>query len=305
MRIIGQLKEEANANIFGDYLFINDIDNEVRKGTDGTWEIWVMDEDKIDDAESKLKDFIKNPDNTKYKESVQTALKKRDQFHKENKKYDKRQMSSGTVLKGLRGQHFVLKSVTGFLVSLSVLVTLIWFLDRENFIISKLFISEFKLKIRELQNILIYGLPEIRKGQVWRLITPIFLHFSLMHIIFNMMWLMDLGSLIEKKQGPLFIAVLIIVIAVLSNFSQYLVSGPTFGGMSGVVYGLLGYVWIRGKFDPLSGYFLHKHTVIMMIVWFFLCMTGIIGNVANTAHGVGLVIGMIWGYLLAKLRNRN
>jgi membrane associated rhomboid family serine protease len=42
-------------------------------------------------------------------------------------------------------------------------------------------------------------------------------------------------------------------------------------------------------------------TVAMMLVWFFLCLFGLIGRVANGAHGVGLVMGIIWGALpLAK-----
>jgi GlpG protein len=91
------------------------------------------------------------------------------------------------------------------------------------------------------------------------------------------------------------------VIAGLSNLGQMYMSGPGFGGMSGVVYGLLGYIWIRGKFDPASGLYLHSSTVIMMLIWFFICFApnAIPGmpRIANTAHAVGLVSGMVWGYL--------
>ena len=83
---------------------------------------------------------------------------------------------------------------------------------------------------------------------------------------------------------------------------QYFVGGPSFGGMSGVVYGLLGYIWIRGKYDPLSGFYLENWIVIMMIGWFLLGFTGMIGHIANAAHGAGLAAGMAWGYLLAKQR---
>jgi len=73
--------------------------------------------------------------------------------------------------------------------------------------------------------------------------------------------------------------------------------------MSGVIYGLLGYVWLRGKFDPGSGLYLHPSTVTMMIIWFFLCLTGIVGSIANVTHAVGLGMGMAWGYL-SSLRFR-
>jgi GlpG protein len=69
-----------------------------------------------------------------------------------------------------------------------------------------------------------------------------------------------------------------------------------FGGMSGVVYALLGYVWMRGKYDPASGLFVPPPTVTMMLIWFVAGWTGILGPIANMAHGAGLVLGMAWGY---------
>ena len=39
---------------------------------------------------------------------------------------------------------------------------------------------------------------DILGGQIWRIITPIFLHFSILHIFFNMYWLYELGGQIEK-----------------------------------------------------------------------------------------------------------
>jgi GlpG protein len=132
-----------------------------------------------------------------------------------------------------------------------------------------------------------------------------FIHFTVMHIFFNMMWLRDLGSMIESRQSSWHLLVLVVIIAACSNVAQFYVAhrGPDFGGMSGVVYGLLGYVWIRGKFDPGSGLFLHSYTVTMMIIWFVACLSGILGPIANTAHAVGLIMGMAWGYL-SSLRYR-
>ena len=146
-------------------------------------------------------------------------------------------------------------------------------------------------------------LPEIRHGEVWRLFTPIFIHLSPLHILFNMLWLRDLGSMIEGRQSSLHLLILTLVIAGCSNLAQCYTSGPVFGGMSGVVYGLLGYIWMRGKFDPASGLYVHPSTVWMMIIWFFACLIGIIPHVANAAHAAGLVIGMAWGYL-SSLRYR-
>jgi GlpG protein len=141
------------------------------------------------------------------------------------------------------------------------------------------------------------NLLEIRNGELWRLITPIFIHMDFMHIFFNMWWLRDLGSMIEGRQSTLQLLLLVLVIAVCSNLAQFYLAGPGFGGMSGVVYGLFGYICIRGKFDPGSGLLLHPTNVTLMIIWFFLCLIHVIPHVANGAHGAGLVVGMAWGYL--------
>jgi membrane associated rhomboid family serine protease len=165
-----------------------------------------------------------------------------------------------------------------------------------------LFISEVMGGNRQLGSMLL----EVRHGQVWRLLTPAFIHMSFAHLLLNMLWLRDLGSMIEARQGTLRLSLLVVAIAGVSDVAQYYASGPAFGGMSGVVYGLLGYVWIRGKLDPASGLFLHTSTVVMMLAWFVLCytplLTPLIGHVANTVHAAGLLLGMAWGFLSSLSR---
>ena len=134
---------------------------------------------------------------------------------------------------------------------------------------------------------------EVIHGQVWRLITPIFLHMSFMHILFNMLWFRDLGNLIEHSFGKNFLLIFVLVTGLVSNIMQYLVSGPQFGGMSGVLYSMLGFVWVHKKLNPDFEFSLPRFDIGMMIGWFFLCLTGTLGPIANTAHGAGLVAGMV------------
>ena len=150
-------------------------------------------------------------------------------------------------------------------------------------------------------------LVEVQHGQIWRLLTPALIHFGPLHILFNMMWLFDLGRAIELRQGSVRLGILVGVTAILPNLAQYFWSGPGFGGMSGVVYGLLTYLWAQSQFNPRSGFMLNQTVVWMMLVWFVLCWVGIIPNVANMAHTAGLVAGGILGWLYSpgKFTRRN
>ena len=135
---------------------------------------------------------------------------------------------------------------------------------------------------------------------MWRLITPILLHFGLMHILFNMYMLYILGGLLEGRLGLSYMLAFLIITAIFSNLGQYIISGPHFGGMSGVNYGLFGYLWIRGKNDHGFGIQLDQSTITVLMVWFVLCFTGLLGPIANAAHTLGLMTGAAWGWLAAR-----
>jgi len=208
--------------------------------------------------------------------------------------YDARKLFPG----GIRGVGFL----TAILIAISVGVALVSGFGRNSGPVFWLYISEYDVTGGLTARL--GGLPEVRRGEVWRLFTPMFVHFSVMHLFFNMLWLLDLGTMIERRQNTRVLSALVLVISALSNLAQYLVIGPLFGGMSGVVYGLIGYIWLRGKFDPASGLFLHSSTVTMSVIWFFLCLFHFIPNVANTAHTVGFAMGIAWGYISALLATR-
>ena len=149
------------------------------------------------------------------------------------------------------------------------------------------------------------GLFQAIDGQYWRLITPAFLHFGWLHIVFNCLWLWDLGRRVEQVMGHLNMFMLFLVIAVVSNASQFeFGGGGLFGGMSGVVYGLLGFSWIAPQLQPAWPIQPPKAIMIFMVGWLVVCMSGMVevlgfGAIANAAHLGGLLCGAVVGAVFA------
>lgn len=126
----------------------------------------------------------------------------------------------------------------------------------------------------------------------YRLIGPAFFHFTWLHIVFNTMWWWQLGGAIERVLGKGALINLLLISAVISNLGQFLVSGPSFGGLSGVVYALFGYVWWYGWLDPEKGLTLSKPIVGMLLFFMLLGFAEALPmNMANTAHLLGLISG--------------
>ncbi len=291
MRQIGHLPSEAAARTFGDYLYAQGIDNQIEFEDKAGWALWIAEEDKLEVAAAQLAEYRKNPEEPKFKERGAKAEQLRAKKEKEEaawrkKLQDRRHLFRAQVMHGLGPL-----TLTLILISVGVFI-LSGFGDNSRRI-SGLYISWY----------LDSHLEEIRKGQLWRLLTPIFIHADFLHILFNLWWLKDLGSMVEGCQSTRQLLLLVVGIGIASNLGQYFWAGPAFGGMSGVVYGLLGYIWIRGKLDPGSGLFINQVSLTIMLVWFFACLIGVIPHVANATHLVGLVGGMAWGYL-SSLRYR-
>jgi GlpG protein len=152
---------------------------------------------------------------------------------------------------------------------------------------------------------------KIRQGEIWRLFTPVLLHGGILHILFNMVWVWMVGKLIEQRIGAFKYLLLSIVIAVFSNTAQYVMSGPNFFGYSGIVVGLIGFIWMRQKIAPWEGYPLHPSVIRFIAIYVaallvlglisifldFFHVTELYANIANTAH----IVGGLTGIFCAKL----
>ena len=137
----------------------------------------------------------------------------------------------------------------------------------------------------------------------WRLITPTFLHFSVTHLVFNCLWIYILGQRIEKLDGLSVFLFIFILTGILSNAGQFFWTQQyLFGGLSGAVYGLLGYCFIIELDGRHGRYGLPEALYLFMFIWLLVGFTGVLsffgfGNVANTAHLVGMIAGFIIGLI--------
>jgi GlpG protein len=286
MRVIGYLDREDIATRFSDFLFSQGIKNQVESETNGAWAIWVHDEELLDRGRQFLDEFRLNPEQSKYTQAAGAARRTLEEEAELDAKARERFFDRRKLFP--RHGRYGIGPLTFALMAICVVVAVRTKLGEPSAELANLFISQFRS-----------GLPEVRHGEVWRLITPIFVHFGILHIVFNMMWLFHLGSMIEGRLGSGMLALQVLIIGIIANLAQYVVAGPGFGGMSGVVYGLLGYIWMRGRHDPGCGLYLSPQDWTMALVWFAAGFMGFL-PIANTNHAAGLITGLLWGYAAAK-----
>ena len=150
----------------------------------------------------------------------------------------------------------------------------------------------------------------LAEGQWWRLVSPALLHFGVLHLAMNSLWCWELGRRIELRQGALSLLLLLLFYSLMSDLTQYFWGGPgLFGGLSGVLYGLLGHCWIYQKLAPAPVYRLPPGVVWLMLIWLLICMTGIfelvqLAAIANGAHVGGLLAGCLTGLIGGALARR-
>lgn len=321
MRQVATIPDERAAKRLADHLLTVGITTRVDPSPGG-WIVWVHREEKVEGARREVEEFLANPADPRYADAPKAAEAARRAAAKQEKAHLRNTIN-------LEGRLNVPSArrcpVTYTLIGLSIAVAILTNLGGNREAMRPLLLSPpvvtveqtpfpiyideeerpgdvrtFTLPTRQLRS---SGLEDVKRGQVWRLVTPMLLHFSYLHIIFNMMWLYQLGGLIELRKGRLAMAALVLVSAAISNLGEYFWhiyrNGPldpiVFGGMSGVVYALFGYCWMKSDYDHEADMKMPSNTIVWMIGWLVLCMTGAVGPIANAAHLVGLVVGMLIG----------
>lgn len=299
MRQLEVFPTEEEARDLAAVLHLRKIANEIREGRDG-WNVWVIRDEQMPQADAVLQQHLESQGDDAYAAEIAEGRRELADLA--------RQPAKPAAADGFREIRMTeryrplqMGVVTGILIGISVLVAVLTKMGSDREAVRKFTFIAFDI----IDSKWVRPYPLFHNHEYWRLLSPIFLHFGIIHLVFNMWWLKDFGAMIESRRGPWYFLALVLVGGIGANVMEYGISRHLmFGGMSGVNYALFGYIWMRAKFDPNSGYFMHNNIVYMLVGWFILCWTGVLGPIANWAHTGGLVLGMAWGYAISGDFNR-
>ena len=267
MLMITSFSNPRIAQAFVDYMATQGVVLTIQQHTQ--WDIWLADESQATRVQTELARFMENPADPRYLAAS---------------------WQSGQTNSGLHYRRFpflaTLRENAGpFTLGILVITILVFLL----------------MSIIGDQPVMIWLAwpydPSL-KFDVWRYFTHALMHFSVLHILFNLLWWWYLGGTVEKRLGSGKLVVITVISALLSGFVQYHFSGPWFGGLSGVVYALMGYAWLRGERDPQSGVFLPRGLIGFALIWLIAGWFDLFGmSIANGAHVAGLLVGLAMAFV--------
>ena len=184
--------------------------------------------------------------------------------------------------------YFQQQKITVFLTALCALIYLLMFLG---FAEPLLLLTHFPAE------------PE-QEDDIWRYLSHTLVHLSNMHILFNLTWWWLFGGAIERQLGSIKLLQIYLLAGVVSGVAQNVASGPAFFGLSGVVYAVLGYVFVLDKLNKQTDFEVPDGFFYMLVVGILLGFAGPLVdiNIGNTAHISGLLVGMLVAFLDRNIR---
>lgn len=305
MRRLGQLADEAQAARLIDYLLTQRIEATCEADTHAgqpVYDIWIRDEDRLLEALRHFQTFQANPNDARYdvQREAKSIRAQAEQDFRRRVKLRRRAPVGGPS--GLMSRQTPL--TIGFIVT-AVVIGFITNFSRPRTPLgvdvyrSMMLVDPFQYIERIRANEPVPSpLEWIQRGQVWRLLSPALLHGNIMHLAFNMLAMYSLGGVIERLHGSRFLLRLILWTGVIAMLTQAIAPEQLGGtplalGASGVIFGLFGYLWIRPMVDPGYPVRIPPGNVAFILGFMILCMTPMIGNIANAAHVGGLFAGMV------------
>ena len=141
----------------------------------------------------------------------------------------------------------------------------------------------------------------VGEGEVWRVVTAGFLHYGLIHILFNMYILYILGGMLEPAIGRMRFAVIYFVSLLAGSFGALLLEpNAASAGASGAVFGLMGaaVVVLRNRgINPME-------SGLGLLIGLNLLLTFLIPNISIGGHIGGLLGGALAAALMFELPDR-
>ena len=287
MRRLGVFPDRGSAELYRDHMDVVGVQTQLSQdGKD--WVLWIHDEDQLPLAREEWARFQKNPEDSRYADARAKAETVRSQRVNADIAARKQLIPLRQRWEGLQ-RHI---PVTALLITLSIWVAIVTQLGMDKNACVRLMFADW-VSDPETGRLVPMSLWDLLKSrQIHRWISPIFLHFGPMHLFFNMSATLAYGQSIERRSGSFRFLGIVLVIALVSNTCQYLVSGPSFGGMSGVDFGLFGFLWIKSRFAADYGVFMGRDHVLYTLFFAGMCVFGAFGPIANTAHFMGMFTGM-------------
>ena len=257
------------AQAFIDYMASRHITIQMSPEGEGRVALWLIDAQHQVETEAELNRFLSEPNHKRYQAaSWDVAETRKSQFHYHTPSFL-------SMIKAKAGP------VT---LSIMLLCVVIFALQQLGF-------------NQQIFQMLHFPALDGQQWQLWRWLSHAVLHFSVMHIAFNILWWWQLGGDIEKKLGGLKLLQIFAISSALSGAGQYWVEGANFGGLSGVVYALVGYLWVVSTKAPQLGLTIPRQIVGFMLIWLVLGYMQPFMAIANTAHLAGLIAGVGIGWI--------
>lgn len=270
MRHLATFADLRTAKAVADYLQTQQIKNDISPDEKG-WSLFIIDDAQLEQAQQELEAFLNNPYDQKYLDASWIRSQNAQVYPKSTKQ--------NKLTQQIWRDTGIITRIVAFVVVGIFMLRIIgfhpWIYQHLGFPVT---------------------LASLDFTEIYRLVTPALMHGSLAHLLFNVFWWVWLGGKLELEKGSTFIVNLFLASALAAHLCQFSLENASFLGLSGVVYGLLGYAWIAVKLGKLKLY-IPDGVFIMMLLWLVIGFAGVLPiPMANWAHLGGLLAGIVWAW---------